>query len=32
MKLHGYKAKAAASGCFHVNIEEKWRVELSQNF
>ena len=25
-------AKAAASGCVHVNVEEIWRVQLSQNF
>ena len=24
------KAKAAASGCFHGTVEEKWRVQLSQ--
>ena len=26
------KAKATASGCFHVNVEEKWRIQLSQTF
>ena len=24
--------KAADSGCHHVNVEEKWRVQLSHNF
>ena len=26
------KAKAAESGSLHVNVEEKWRVQVSQNF
>ena len=26
------KAKATASRCFHVNLEEEWRVQLSENF
>ena len=25
-------AKAADCGRFHVNVEDNWRVELSQNF
>ena len=26
------KSKAADSGCLHVNVEEKWGVQMSQNF
>ena len=26
------KAKAAACGCIRDYVEEKWRVQLSQNF
>ena len=26
------KAKAADSGYLHVNVEEKWREQLSHNF
>ena len=26
------KAEAADSGCLHVNVEEKWRAQLSQIF
>ena len=26
------KAKAADGGSLHVNVEEKWRVQLSYNF